>query len=211
MAQTTQPSAGAETGASAAIKPTGAVALWRSRMTGAVGAVGKILNPPAVAANGAKAGAATRPKSGTSRFFFGMLVFLLGSQLLATGLSLLDGAVFHGSLQGTTVAAHSVPLLGGLSWFLLLYMAITIGFWALLYRFKIIPRDPFGMKAQATARAAQARPTVSAGRTRAARRGLATTDKVVATPRRVVSGEADSAYERVKAAQRARRRREGRH
>src|SRR6185369_7547403 len=73
----------------------------------------------------------------------------------------------------------SVPLVGGMTPFLLLYLSLVILLWVLLYRFNIIPEDPFGAKAAADARARE-RATVSTSsyRTRSERRRAAATTTV---------------------------------
>ncbi len=158
------------------------------------------------------AGGAQKPRSKIWQFLFGMIIFVVGSQLAAYVLFFLN-AQFNLGLNSIVLIPASVPLIGGMTPFLLLYLALVIMLWVLLYRFNIIPKDPFGAKAAAEARARE-RATVSAGshRTRSERRRAATATKTKAEPRRVATishGDeaSDEAYERMKAAQRARRRR----
>jgi hypothetical protein len=163
----------------------------------------------------------------TGRFFMGMLIFLIAAQLLAYVLAYVNAFLFH--CKSTTQACgmavtiapvrSNVPILSGLQWFMLVYMLLTLGIWYLLYRFNIIPRDPWGVKARTAAVRAQtttarsgASTGATAGRNRAARRAAnptatATPARRTTSSHRVVSGAHDDAYERVKAAQRARRRR----
>jgi hypothetical protein len=167
------------------------------------------------AANGAAG--SQKPRSRTWQFIFGMIIFVVGSQLAAYVLFFLN-AQFNLGLNSIQLIPASVPLIGGMTPFLLLYLALVIGLWVLLYRFNIIPKDPFGAKAAAEARARE-RASVSAGshRTRAERRRAATSTakpsaKPQPEPRRVATvshgdDASDEAYERMKAAQRARRRR----
>ncbi|HEV8192472.1 MAG TPA: hypothetical protein VGP82_13480 [Ktedonobacterales bacterium] len=158
-----------------------------------------------------------RPRSRTWQFIFGMIIFVVGSQLAAYVLFFLN-AQFNLGLNSIELIPTSVPLIGGMTPFLLLYLASVIGLWVLLYRFNIIPKDPFGAKAAAAARARE-RTSVStvSHRTRAERRRATTSTakssaKTQPEPRRVATvshGDeaSDEAYERMKAAQRARRRR----
>jgi hypothetical protein len=222
---TDRPKAG-QTGATPGIGATARASLgaWRDR---AVAALRPRQTAPASARNaGAQTTADGKPRLNTGRFFMGLLIFLIAAQLLGYLLAFLNGWLFHcGSAaqvcgMATTIAPPraNVPILSGLQWFLLLYMLMTLGIWYVLYRFNVIPRDPWGVKARNTARAhaASARTRVStaavAGRNRAARRAAGTLDstpvRATTTSRRLEGGAHDAAYERVKAAQRARRRRD---
>lgn len=160
-----------------------------------------------------------KPRSKIWQFVFGMIIFVVGSQLAAYVLFFLN-TQFNLGLNDTVLIPTGVPLVGGMTPFLLLYLLFVILLWVLLYRFNIIPKDPFGAKAAAAARA-QERTTVStsAHRTRSERRrtatGATTAKSSAKTPvesRRLATvshgdDASDEAYERVKAAQRARRRR----
>lgn len=173
--------------------------------------------------------AAPRKKSGFSKLLFGMLVFIIGAQVFEILLALISQK-FSLHLDTRTVAAHGTPILGGLTWFSFIYVILILALYFSMYRFNIFPKDAFGFKAAAQQRAerqASASATTHAGapRSRAARRHGATTSVVNDTPsaRRVaanartqsatvhtapIPGEHDDVYERVKAAQRARRRRD---
>lgn len=164
------------------------------------------------------AAGAQKPRSKIWQFVFGMIIFVVGSQLAAYVLFFLN-AQFNLGLNNTELIPAGVPLIGGMTPFLLLYLLFVILLWVVLYRFNIIPKDPFGAKAAAEARSRE-RASVSTGahRTRSERRraSTATTTKasVKAQPeaRRVATvshgdDASDEAYERMKAAQRARKRR----
>lgn len=114
-------------------------------------------NAPASSTNG-KPGAtsATQGMRGTGKFVMGLIVFMLGAELLLYGLTYADSAL-HLGLQGTVFPVKSVPQMSWLNWFQLIYFAAILVFWIVLLRFNIIPRDPFGAKAQAQARAASGR------------------------------------------------------
>lgn len=159
-----------------------------------------------------------KPRSRIWQFVFGMIIFVVGSQLAAYLLFFLNEQ-FNLGLNTIVLIPTSVPLVGGMTPFLLLYLSLVILLWVLLYRFNIIPKDPFGAKAAADARARE-RATVSTSsyRTRSERRRAAATTTVKSSakaqvePRRLATvshgdDASDEAYERVKAAQRARRRR----
>ncbi|MEO7000409.1 MAG: hypothetical protein ABI068_01220, partial [Ktedonobacterales bacterium] len=163
-------------------------------------------------------------------------------------------------LENTVFPRQSVPQMAWLSWFQLIYFAVILVFWVVLLRFKIIPRDPFGTRAQAQTRMsggsasggkkaapADQIPGIGVRRPRAARRHATTAtpakaqgiESHPATPRRsllamdwlpgkarsaasqpaapatavkapapqvAISSGHDATYERVKAAQRQRRR-----
>lgn len=198
----------------------------------------------ALAPRPAPAGAAVGsrpPRGGMMRFFIGMMVFVIGAQFLAYVLYFFDSKLKF-ALTRTRLAPPKTPIFGGLTLFLVAYILLIVGFYMALTRFGIIPRDPFGAKAQARARTQQrtTAATVSARpgttRTRADRRqspavatgaksgsgarsgkgasGAAQAKGISSarqgTPRvrpSAVSGSSDEAYERVRAAERARRRR----
>lgn len=188
----------------------------RSGVTKLLQPVGSVLAPgtgKGQTAGGTSGAAGTkRPRSSSWKFLIGMMIFVFSAEFLVYLLSFVDRAVFHGALESTTIG--TVPLLGKLSPFFLLYIVLTLGLWLALYRFNIIPRDPFGVKAQqATARGRNGTTSSAsnAGRNRTARRGTSTTSaaaKDTSSSQRAVSGPNDAVYQRVKAAQRARKRRD---
>lgn len=197
---------------------------------GRLGGLGSMLTRPAPAA---KAGAQSR--GGMTRFFFGMLILMIGSQVLYY----LEALAFT-KMGPSAASAHlwpaSVPVLGGLTPFLLIYFLLIALLWFGLYRFNIIPRDPFGVKAQSAARANATTTATSAPgvrKTRADRRHAAvatttTTGKgsvkvkdtnanaTTSTPRVApvtsvrtgIPGGSDKAYEQVRSMQKTRKRRE---
>lgn len=173
--------------------------------------------------------------------FFGILLWFLASQIIMYGLLYLDGALTKPGgkppLETTRLFPANTPLLGALTPFLLIYGVAVIGLWFLFIRFKLIPRDFFGARAQAQERARrQAGGTAAAGastgprKTRAQRRHAETqvqtnakgngksAAKAVAKPatkasdsQKVVnaaSGTNDREYDQVRSADRLRRRRE---
>jgi hypothetical protein len=204
MAQTTRREDTKKTGKDApAAQPTGGQSL-RNLMQ-RLGLAGQ-----STASGGANA---QRPRSRVWQFLFGMILFVVGSQLAAYVLFFLD-AQFRLGLNTVVLVPSNVPLIGGITPFLVLYLAVVILIWVLLYRFNIIPKDPFGAKAAAEARARERAGAAAGTRGSRSERRAATTAsaKTHTEPRRATTvghgDEAgDSAYERVKAAQRARRRR----
>lgn len=140
-------------------------------------------------------------------------------------------------LETTHLFPPNTPLLGWITPFMLLYGGAVIGLWFLLIRFNLIPRDFFGARAQAQERARrQAAGTTPTGastgprKTRTQRRyaelqaqtnakgrknGATSSAKTPAKkasdarkPVAVATGTHDSEYERVRSADRLRRRRE---
>lgn len=186
-----------------------------------LGRLGTIGGSIGGALTSSRARSAERPKSGAGRFFLGMLILMIGSQVLFY----VEAVVFvalHLSQQAHIWPA-STPILGGLTPFLLIYLLLIIALWYGLYRFKIIPRDPFGVKSQQTARAnASASATSIPGtrKTRADRRHATVVASTTPTkggakpakPMTVVEAapprEHDATYQQVRAMQKNRRRRE---
>ncbi|HEX6819171.1 MAG TPA: hypothetical protein VF120_12410 [Ktedonobacterales bacterium] len=159
----------------------------------------------------------TKPRSGSFKFLLGMMIFIFSAEFLVYILAFVDNSVFKGALEKTQIG--NVPLLGKISPFFILYILLTLGLWMALYRFNIIPKDPFGVKGQQAAaargatRGTTSRSTTAAvGRNRAARQGAgasaSTAAKETSSSRRTVSGPNDAVYQRVKAAQRSRKRRD---
>lgn len=194
---------------------------------------------------GLRGGAATqqrKPSSGIFKFMFGLIVFVVGSQLLAFVLFFLDGLVGR-RLSTLEIFPPSVPLIGGMTLYLLVYFLLVVGLWYVLYKTNIIPRDPFGVKTRAAeqaraaggARGTAATPGSGKPRTRAERRRLASetaaaeaakssAKNATRAPAKPVAAKAaparangkaaqapapghDAEYERVRAADRQRRRR----
>jgi hypothetical protein len=108
-----------------------------------------------------------------------MIVLLVGFEVI----SVLISFIFS-HLPRTTQDALSSPLaskntflLGGLTGVELIFFLIIGAFYIALFRFNIIPRDPFNQRARITARAAANRPTATSvnltPQTRASRRQAA--------------------------------------
>lgn len=127
------------------------------------------------------------------------------------------------------VIGKGIPLFGGMTLFTLVYLIYIILIYVALFKFNIFPRDLFGARAKAEARARDRAAARSASNTsssargsrRASSRHATTTTSNAPSARRVaaaarvetepiVTGEYDAEHARVKAAQRARRRRETR-
>ena len=181
--------------------------------------------PPAPAG---AAGAQARPKGGMMKMMFGMLAFMLAAEFVSLPLGLVNAKLNLG-LDRMVLVPAGVPLLGGMTAFLLLYFAAILGLWIVLLKLIIIPRDPFGVKASQRARtqAAAAAATRRAGgpRTRAERRHATTavaakdnakeTSKSASGTRNTMAasatragqpGKPDDAYERARAAAQKKRR-----
>lgn len=177
------------------------------------------------ATRGSGASGQPRMRSGMGKLLTGTLVFLVAMYAFQILLFFVAGR-FPGLHLELPVAASNVPLLGGIRRFDFLFIIVMAGIYFTLVRFNIIPRDPFGVKAQRqTARtdatpARTNRPLTAAERKRAARVHHTTTTSSAPSARRVAAaartepdeleGPNDSEYERVKAAQRQRRRRAAR-
>jgi hypothetical protein len=113
---------------------------------------------------------------GGLKFMFGMLIFILGAQVIVYPIGLIDVAL-HLHLETIRFAPPKTPVLGGLTGLLLVWFAAILGLWWVLRRFDIIPKDPFGMQsAQSNRRPNQPQTTsLRSGppRTRAERRHAA--------------------------------------
>lgn len=99
-----------------------------------------------------------KPKRGqTFQFFFGLILFMLGSQVLLTVLSVVGGALHAEAFLQSTLAPRSqgVLLLSGLTWFELFWFALVALLYYALIKTKLLPTDPFGSKARAREQAAQ--------------------------------------------------------
>lgn len=169
----------AETKERERVKP----ALPKAKATPATPARSPASRPGWMERLGLRGGAATqqrKPSSGIFKFMFGLIVFVVGSQLLAFVLFFLDGLVGR-RLSTLEIFPPSVPLIGGMTLYLLVYFLLVVGLWYVLYKTNIIPRDPFGVKTRAAeqarvaggARGAAATPGSGKPRTRAERRRLA--------------------------------------
>ncbi|HEX9414230.1 MAG TPA: hypothetical protein VF916_12055 [Ktedonobacterales bacterium] len=211
---------------------------WLSR-------VGQVLVPrPTAAQKPAAPGTAATPSTerprlgrGLNRLLVGVLAYIIGSYVLQVLLVLANGYLHLGLEQRQALFPATTPLVGAMTKFSLIYFILVIVLIWLLFRFGLIPRDPFGARAAAQRGATQQNTTASAttsysSRRRAARRqasaatptaSVARTQsnaKRVAVPARTparapartpatttaTASTNDDEYERVKALQRARRR-----
>lgn len=166
-----------------------------------------------------------------TRLIFGTLIFVLVGQLLVTGMTILDGAYHLGLQQPVFKGAN------WLTWFFLIYFVLLIGLWFLLNYFGFFPRpEPLPSNRTSSSRTSSTSssgdkkgavqiPGIGGPRARprraevappapSGRKGATDTTKAIAkssateTATDSASGEYDEAYERVKAAQRQKRRRE---
>ncbi len=170
----------------------------------------------------------TPKRPGFGRLLFGMLIFIVVAQVLEYLLFFLNDRFPQWRLvQDTIVSDHSFPILGGMSRFTFIYLIFIVLVYIALYRFNVFPRDPFGAKARAAQqRSANTQSAAgSGGGTRAERRhasrhaATTSTGKAPPSARQVaaqaraasptqIASASDTEYERVKAAQRLRKRRE---
>ncbi|MGH2516115.1 MAG: hypothetical protein ACRDHP_10720 [Ktedonobacterales bacterium] len=168
---------------------------------------------------------AAKPKGVWRRLIFGMLIFIIAMQVFEYVLIFI-GAKFNLNLSATM--GKNIPIIGSLSWFTFIYLLFMLVLYLGLLRFNVIPSG----KTMRTQRAAATpQPAASAAthadRKRAARHAATTTTTTVSTARRTetvarvksgqgqvaassasATGIGDDTYDRVKAAQRTRRRRE---
>ena len=169
------------------------------------------------AANGANGAARPAQKGVWRRILIGMFVFIVAAQVFEYLLLFVDQKFFNLSLEKHAIASASVPLLGGMNQFTFIYLLFILLLYIGLLRFNVLPsgKDLRNQRAQATtATTSTASSTASrSARKRAARQSSATATHSTTTTSRVKSGQAgghDDAYDRVKAAQRQRRRRDAR-
>lgn len=173
----------------------------------------------------------TKGGSRITRLIFGTLIFVLVGQLLVTGLTILDSAAHLGLQQPVFTGAS------WLTWFFLIYFLLLVGLWFALNYFGFFPRpEPVSTNRtssgksssssssgdkkgptqipgiggpRARQRRAEVTPPATNGRKGAADTTKAATKTSPATTEAAsASGEYDEAYERIKAAQRQKRRRE---
>jgi hypothetical protein len=167
-------------------------------------------------ANGASSGAkASTPAPrqglgrGMSKLAIGMLAYVVGSYALQIVLVLVNSTFNLRLNEVQALFPHTTPLIGNMTKFALIYFLLVILLIWGLFRFNIIPRDPFGARAQAQSRArgnVPAAPTKEqvswSSRRRAARKAA----NAAAAKSTTFAGAHDEEYERVRALQRARRR-----
>ena|SRR5579872_1285185 len=181
------------------------------------------------AASAADTTTGAKPKSPWRRLLFGMLIFIVAMQVFEYVLFFI-GAKF--SLNLNAPVGKSVPLIGGMSWFTFIYLLFMLVLYIGLLRFGVIPNGKTMRQQRAAAQPAPPATATRSARKRAARHAATTTATTVSTARRTATtarvksgqgtatasakatsatnatGIGDDAYERVKAAQRTRRRRE---
>lgn len=179
-----------------------------------------LLSPSRVDRTQGGAGAQTaRPKGMWRRLFFGMLIFIVAMQVFQYAL-LFIGAKFNLHLE--QAMGKSIPLVGGMSRYTFLFLLFMIVLYIGLLRFNVIPNGKEMRAQRAAAQPQSPAGTSRAARRRAARHATTTTTATVSAARRTATvaktkvksaqataaGISDDVYERVKAAQRLRRRRE---
>ena len=174
-------------------------------------------------------GGPVKSSSRITRLIFGTLIFVLVGQLLVTGMTILDSA-YHLGLQQPVL-----PSISWLTWFFLIYFVMLIGLWFALNYFGFFPKpEPISSSRTSSSRTssgsssdkkgpvqipgiggprarqrrAEVAPPVANGR-----KGAADTTKAAAKPSATstqasAAGKYDETYDRVKAAQRQKRRRE---
>lgn len=185
------------------------------------------LRGPAGASNGQ-----TSQRSSTSRFLVGSVAFILIAEVL-TYLIALANVQWKLGLNSLVVANGP----SFLTWYFLINVVIIVGVWVTMQRLGFFPRDRFAPRngttmarggsdkngTQRNAAPTNQIPGIGKQRTRAARRHVTTAAIATASPnarrgavesRTVVpastASEHDEVYDRVKAAQRLRRRRDAR-
>lgn len=163
-------------------------------------------------------GANDKPKmsSGILRMLLGFLVFLVVARLIEIGLLWAD-ASYHLGLEKYVTSQKNAFLIGGMTWFALLYFVAIIAVYVTLLRLNIVPRDPFGVKARAQQQNSRRGQTGAATSTRSQNRSNGkhasatlqdskTVRKVERETRVVESRPNDAEYDQVKSMQRSRRR-----
>jgi hypothetical protein len=115
------------------------------------------LRPPLTTAPSANGKPRQRAGGAMFKSFFGILIWFIASQFIMYILLIVDGWLTKPGQKPPLETLHlfpaNTPLLGWVTPFLLLYGGAVIGLWFLLIRFNLIPRDFFGARAQAEARA----------------------------------------------------------
>jgi hypothetical protein len=164
---------------------------------------------PTTGANGAAGTPQPKFGRGISKLAIGMLAYVVGSYALQIVLVLVDSTFKLGLGQMQTLLPKNTPLIGGMTKFALIYFFLVILLIWALFRFNIIPRDPFGARAQAQTRArggAAAAPTTETVSWSARKRAARKAADAAAANEPTFAGAHDDEYQRVRAMQRARRR-----
>jgi hypothetical protein len=175
-----------------------------------------------------ESGAPRKKPSPTSRFITGSITFILIAELLTYLMKLAD-VKLNLHLEQPIIG----PQAGWLSWFLVINVLEIVAVWIVLQRVGILPRDMFAPRNGTTTRSSASAskssggatgasqiPGIGKARTRAERRHTSTvkTTQVAsgkngksattsATAQETLSTEHDEVYDRVRAAQRLRKRR----
>jgi hypothetical protein len=207
--------------------PTGDAPPLPQRLVAGLREVAGRLRPSAIerptaarssSANGASSGASANGSTptprqgfgrGMSKLAIGMLAYVVGSYALQIVLVLVNANFKLRLEQVQTLFPRTTPLIGSMTKFALIYFLLVILLIWGLFRFNVIPRDPFGARTQAQSRTRGSVPTAPpketaswSSRRRAARKAA----NSAATKQATFAGAHDEEYERVRALQRARRR-----
>ena len=112
-----------------------------------------LVNRPAASTPGGGDTAQRKPRSGRFSFLIGLLIFLVGIQVIQTLLIVVANQLHLVPFMGSTLAPprRNIFLLSGMRWFDLIYLTLVAVFYFLLLRYNIIPRDPFGARSRALA------------------------------------------------------------
>ena len=160
--------------------------------------------------------------SGVWKLIITMAIILISAPIGNAILVILFNALHISYTQ--LLIGKGVPLFGGMTVFTFVYLVYIVAIYFALFKFNIFPRDLFGARARMEARNRDraTRTTSSASSNarasrRAGTRHTTTTTSAAPSARRTaaaaqpsVTGDYDAEHARVKAAQRARRRRETR-
>ena len=142
---------GASAGTSKAAVPAAKRANGNQTATTGVGGLmnrlGSVLAPRGRGAGGA--GKPARPPSPWNKLLFGAMVYLLGSLLLQPLIILLFSWFHISPTARQPFFPANTPLIGNANVYTLVYFVFLAVFIWLLFRFNIIPRDPFGVRANA--------------------------------------------------------------
>lgn len=167
MAQTTGPGSRTRGGTSASTNGTNTTGDGGARRGFSLSGLSALLSPrsagKATGTNGTSA-QPQRPNTGMGKFLKGWLILVVGMYVVQFGLIILDANAFGGWLEKHYIAGTgpggthpgSAFLLGGMTWFLLIFIALFAGLYYALVKFKILPKDLFGgarNQTQANARA----------------------------------------------------------
>jgi hypothetical protein len=163
----------------------------------------------ATSSNGANGASGTQRPGfgrGMSKLAIGMLAYVVGSYALQIVLVLVNSTFKLRLDQAQTLFPRTTPLVGSLTKFALVYFLLVIVLIWLLFRFNLIPRDPFGARAAARPRGSVPAPTHEMVSWSARRRAARKAADAAAANEPTFAGAHDDEYERVRAMQRARRR-----